>query len=186
MNVGDKMAAIHASLHAVDIPHAFGGALALAWCTEQARATIDVDVNLFLPPDRAIDVVAALPDDIKWGDDDIALIERDGQARLRWAETPIDLFFSTTAFHQAVADRTRWEPYQGVELPFLDCSDLAVFKAFFNRTKDWADLEAMRDAGTLDIDTVLGVVIRYLGADDERVEFLRRLAAGGSALRPLP
>jgi hypothetical protein len=29
-----------------------------------------------------------------------------------------------------------------------------VFKAYCNRTKHWADLEAMRDAGTLDTATV--------------------------------
>lgn len=39
----------------------------------------------------------------------------------------------------------------------LSCADLAVFKAFFNRTKDWADLEEMRSAGTLDVDGVIGV-----------------------------
>ncbi len=33
-----------------------------------------------------------------------------------------------------------------MKLPFLSCPDLAVFKVFFNRTKDWADLEAMHDA----------------------------------------
>ena len=61
------------------------------------------------------------------------------------------------------------------ELPFLSCPDLAVFKAFFNRTKDWADLEAMRDAGTLDTRHVTGVLVEYLGADDERVAQLQAL-----------
>jgi hypothetical protein len=50
-----------------------------------------------------------------------------------------------------------------------------VFKAFFDRTKDWADLEEMAAAGTLDVDRVLGVLVRYLGTDDPRVERLRRL-----------
>ena len=40
--------------------------------------------------------------------------------------------------------------------------DLAVFKAFFNRTKDWADIEAMIEAGSLDGDRVVGVLVRYL------------------------
>jgi len=52
---------------------------------------------------------------------------------------------------------------------------LAVFKAFFNRTRDWADLEAMRDAGTLDVVAVAGVLVSYLGADDERIARLRSL-----------
>jgi hypothetical protein len=50
-----------------------------------------------------------------------------------------------------------------------------VFKTFFNRTRDWADLEAMAEVGTLDVDRVLGVMVRYLGPTDERVERLRRL-----------
>lgn len=76
-----------------------------------------------------------------------------------------------------MADRVRWEPFADHELPFLSCDDLAVFKAFFNRTKDWADLEEMRDAGTLDIATVAGVLVHHLGADDERISRLRSLAS---------
>ena len=51
-----------------------------------------------------------------------------------------------------------------------------MFKAFFDRTKDWADLEEMRDAGTLDVDRVVGVLVRYLGTDDPRIT--RLLALG--------
>ena len=67
------------------------------------------------------------------------------------------------------------ETFAGVLVPFLSCADLAVFKAFFNRTKDWADLEEMSAAGTLDIDRVVGVLVRYLGPTDERVDRLRRM-----------
>ena len=67
------------------------------------------------------------------------------------------------------------ELFAGRFVPFLSCADLAVFKAFFNRTKDWADLEEMRAAGTLDLDRVVGVLTRYLGPTDERVERLRKL-----------
>ena len=61
------------------------------------------------------------------------------------------------------------------DIPFLSCGDLAVFKAFFNRTKDWADLEEMHTAGTLDLAFVTGVLAEYLGADDERVVSLTKL-----------
>jgi hypothetical protein len=50
-----------------------------------------------------------------------------------------------------------------------------VFKAFFNRTKDWADLEEMHEARTLDVDAVVGVLVRLLGTDDERVARLLAL-----------
>jgi hypothetical protein len=172
-----KILAIHESLDAAGIPHAFGGALALAWCTQRARGTIDIDLNVFVEVDRARTVLEGLPRGVVWSDDDLARIERDGQNRLWWDGTPIDVFLSTTEYHEATARRARWHEFAGETVPFLSCTDLAVFKAFFDRTKDWADLEEMRDAGTLDIDRVIGVLVRYLGADDERVARVARLAS---------
>jgi hypothetical protein len=172
----DKIVSVHRALDAGEIPHAFGGALALAWCTERARGTIDIDVNIFLDPSHARDVLTALPAGTEWSDDDVARLERDGQVRVWWEGTPLDVFLDTTEFHGQLAARSRRELFAGADLPFLSCSDLAVFKAFFNRTRDWADLEEMAAVGTLDIDRVLGVLTRYLGAGDERVARLRALA----------
>lgn len=175
LGLPEKMVAVHQALDQAEIHHAFGGALALAWCTQRARGTIDLDINVFVPPDRSEHVLAALPTEVVAGDDGRALLARDGQARLWWERTPIDVFLNTTDFHEAVANRVRWEPFADQELPFLACDDLAVFKAFFNRTKDWADLEEMWDAGTLDIATVAGVLVQHLGPDDERITRLRSL-----------
>jgi hypothetical protein len=171
-----KIVELHRALATGGVPHAFGGALALAWCTRRARGTIDVDVNLFVPPDRAREVLAALPGGVTWGDADVARIDADGQVRLWWGTTPVDLFFSTTDFHDRAASRARLEPFLDDELPFLSCRDLAVFKAFFDRTRDWADLEEMAAAGALDVEAVLGVLVRYLGGEDHRVARLRALA----------
>lgn len=175
MNLIEKTVALHRSLAEAGVPHAFGGALALAWCTEQARGTIDIDVNLFLPLDSIAEGLTALPSGVVWESSDADLLERDGQARLWWDTTPVDVFFNTTEFHEQAAERARWEPFGGRDLPFLACRDLAVFKAFFNRTKDWADLEAMAEAGTLDVPAVLGVLVHHLGGTDERIERLRTL-----------
>jgi hypothetical protein len=169
------MLAVHEGLRAAGIAHAFGGALALAWCTQQARGTIDLDVNVFVRPERADEALAALPGAVVVTSDDRARLSRDGQARLWWGTTPIDLFLNTSPFHEGVAARVRWEPFAGAELPFLACDDLAVFKAFFNRTRDWADLEAMRDAGTLDVAAVVGVLASLLGGDDPRIARLLSL-----------
>ena len=92
-------------------------------------------------------------------------------------ETPVDVFVNTTPFHDQLVDRARVERFMDEEVPFLACRDLAVFKVFFNRTKDWADLEEMHAAGSLDVEAVLGVLVRYLGADDERIGRLRDLAS---------
>jgi len=170
-----KMVAVHDHLRAAGIDHAFGGALALAWCTRQARGTIDLDVNLFVGSERTDDVLAGLPQDVVATATDRRMLLRDGQARLWWGTTPVDVFLNTTDFHARVATRVRWEPFAGVELPFLACEDLAVFKAFFNRTKDWADLEAMHDAGTLDAPAVAGVLATFLGGDDDRIARLLSL-----------
>ncbi len=175
--LADKVVAIHDSLDAAGLAHAFGGALALAWCTERARGTIDIDVNVFAPTDQTGSVLAGLPADVTAGPADAALLERDGQARLWWATTPVDVFLNTTDFHHQAAERAQIRPFAGSEVPFLGCSDLAVFKAFFNRTKDWADLEEMVALGSMDLDRVLGVLVRYLGADDERVEHVRKLVS---------
>lgn len=167
-----KMLAIHERLAAARISHAFGGALALAWCTRQARGTIDLDVNVFVTPERTASVLTALGPEIVATENSRALLERDGQARLWWENTPVDLFLNTTEFHEQVATRVHLEPFAGGRLPFLACQDLAVFKAFFNRTKDWADLEAMMAAGSLDAPNVAGILARFLGADDGRIERL--------------
>lgn len=171
----DKMLAIHQSLAAARIDHAFGGALALAWCTQQARGTIDLDVNVFLSPQRTAAALAALPPTVVATEHDRALLERGGQARLWWQHTPIDVFLNTTPFHEQVATRVHFEPFAGEQLPFLACHDLAVFKAFCNRTKDWADLEAMLGAGSLDQCMVAGVLAGFLGAGDDRIEHLLSL-----------
>ncbi len=171
-----KIVAVHRALDGAGLPHAFGGALALAWCTQRARGTIDIDVNVFVGLERVDDVLRALPEAVSRTATERELLERDGQARLWWGTTPVDVFLDTTDFHHRAAGRARWEDFGGTALPFLACDDLAVFKAFFDRTKDWADLEEMAAAGTLDADRVVGVLVRYLGADDPRVARLLALA----------
>lgn len=177
MNLVERIVEVHQALSSDDIPHAFGGALALAWCTERARATIDIDINVFVGVERAASVYAALPGTITVSDDDRDAIARDGQTRLWWGQTPVDIFFNTTDFHRKAASRARLEEFAGTRVPFLACRDLAVFKAFRDRTKDWADLEEMLIAGSLDIEAVLGVLANYLGGDDERIARLRSLGA---------
>ncbi len=176
MNLVEAVGELHRRLDAADIAHAFGGALALAWCTQRARGTIDIDLNVFVDIEDAETVYQALPDQIEVTSADRAAINRDGQTRLWWGPIPVDIFFNTTEFHRRVADRARIEEFTGELVPFLACADLAVFKAFFNRTKDWADLEEMAAAGSLDVEAVLGVLTHYLGIKDDRIERLRCLS----------
>ncbi len=179
-SIVDKILAIDAALEDAGVPHAFGGALALAFCTERARGTIDIDVNIFVDQAEAARVLGSLPAEVVHTDGDRTALERDGQTRLWWDTTPVDVFLDTTAFHLEVAQRRRLHEFAGRRVPFLGCSDLAVFKAFFNRTKDWADLEEMIAIGAMNVDQTIGVLVRYLGEDDERVDRLRALTAPGA------
>lgn len=168
-----KIVAVHRSLDVGGLPHAFGGALALAWCTQRARGTIDIDVNVFVDQARSAVVFDALPPEVRRSDEDLVRCVRDGQVRLWWDNTPLHVFTNTTEFHATIADRAVTHEFAGTSVPFLGCTDLAVFKAFFDRPKDWVDIGEMIEAGTLVPELALGVLVRYLGVDDERVERLR-------------
>ena len=171
----DKILGLDGALDSAGIPHAFGGALALAWCTERARGTIDIDCNIFVPQVQVLWAFDALPDGIARDDSSVTSVVRRGQVRLWWDSTPVDLFFDTAPFHAEVATRIRRKPLGGRDIAFLSCSDLAVFKAFSDRTRDWADLEDMAALGSLDVDRVAATLEHLLGSDDDRVARLRAL-----------
>jgi hypothetical protein len=173
----EKVVAIHESLAAAKVPHAIGGALALAYYAEP-RATVDVDVNVFVTTERWPDVRAALaPLGIDVGLDPAAL-ERDGQARLWWDRNPVDLFFSYDPFHAEMKRRARRVPFGGTTIPILAPEHLAVCKAMFNRPKDWLDIEQILVAtNPLDLSEIETWLRRMVGEDDPRVRKLEELKA---------
>jgi hypothetical protein len=168
----DKISILHDALTEAELPHAFGGALALAWCTERARGTIDIDINILIPDTDYQHAIDAMPKGVNATRKDLQMLKSEGQVRIWWDKTPLNIFLNSTSFHEQLAGRICWEFFADKQIPFLSCLDLAVFKAFFNRTKDWADLEEMYAAGTLNIEQVQAVLISYLGADDERIKQL--------------
>ena len=173
--LADRLVGVHRALDAAGLPHAFGGAIALAYCTEEPRGTRDIDVNVFVPVDRAAEVLGALPAGVTVADADVVAAARDGQVRVWWEDTPVDVFLDVHEFHLAVADDVRAVPFAGTEIPVLDCDALAVFKVVFDRTKDWADIETMVVAGAFDLARALGWAVRLFGPDDRRVTKLRQL-----------
>jgi hypothetical protein len=170
----DRLLAVHHALDSARLPHAFGGAIALAYCTEEPRGTRDIDVNVFVDAIRAPEVLRSLPAGVAVTDRDVEAASSDGQVRVWWDETPVDVFLDVHDFHHEVAAGARIVPFSGTEIPVLGCVELVVFKAFFSRTKDWADIEAILDAGTIDVTPALGWLVRLLGADHEST---KRLAA---------
>jgi predicted nucleotidyltransferase len=168
----DKIVRIAESLDSHGVSWAIGGAIALAYATEEPRGTRDVDVNVFDDVELARTTFTALPREVHFGETDIEAARRDGQVRLWWDETPIDMFFSVTTFHDEVGRRCRVVPFAGVSLRILSAEDLAVFKAMFDRPKDWVDIATMVEAGSLDSDVAADRLSGLLG-DDERVARLR-------------
>ncbi len=178
LTLPERIAALERALS--DIPHAFGGALALAYYAEP-RATIDVDVNVFVSPDHYADVARPLVALGVEADDEeaVSAVARDGQTRVMWGHTPIDLFFAYDAFHAAAAVARRNVPFADTTIPILAPEHLIVCKVVFDRPRDWVDIDAMVDAGvTLDVAEVLRWVGRIAGDSDPRYERIVAVLTG--------
>jgi hypothetical protein len=161
------------------IPHAFGGAIALAYYAEP-RATIDIDINVFVGPDRYAKVAARLETvGVDAADRDVVeRVERDGQVRVLWDLTPIDLFFAYDPFHDAAAAARTTVPFARTTIPILSATHLVVCKVVFNRAKDWVDIDAMLTAEVaLDVAEVMRWVGRIAGDTDPRYERIAALLA---------
>jgi hypothetical protein len=173
-NLVGRIIGVCESLDAAGVPWALGGALALAYATNEPRGTRDIDVNVFVGAGEARAVFAALPVGVGSTDADVEEASAKDQVRLWWDDTPIDVFFAADQFHFEVAARCRSVPFEGRLIHVLSAEDLAVFKAMFDRTKDWADIEAMVESGAIDLDLAADRLADVLGADP-RVDRLRML-----------
>jgi hypothetical protein len=190
-DLSELLFAVHDALERAGIPHAVGGAIALAYCTLDPRGTRDLDVNVFVGPERAREVFAALPEGIEVSGERLEQLERDGQVRLRSGITPVDLFLNVLPFHRHVEEHVRQVPFEERTIPILSCTALAVFKAMFDRTQDWADIEAMVEAQSFDLEEA-SHWIREMVGDDRRIDQLtaaqarRRSQGEPRPLRPRP
>ena len=181
LSLVERIVAVHQALDGAGVPHAFGGALSLAYHTNEVRATKDIDVNVFVSPQDAERVLAALPDGVVSGERDVHAILRDGQVRVWWDETPLDLFFDLHRVHHQAAEHARIVPFADTELPVLGSTELTVFKMMFSRPKDWVDIEAMLEAGSVDTLAVDAAFGGIAGPDDEALVRFHDLARGYSA-----
>jgi hypothetical protein len=180
MTLPERVVALHQALARSRLPHAFGGAIALAYWTQDPRGTSDIDLNVFIPAGDCARALRRLPEDVLQPPDAEDTVARDGQIRLWWDETPLDLFFNYADVHDEAARHRRTVPFAGKRIPILGPIELAVFKVMFDRTRDWADIEAMLAAGTLDLDAARSMLQPLLDADDHRFarldEAVRRAA----------
>jgi hypothetical protein len=175
----EKLFVVHDALTEAGLAHAFGGAIALAYCTAEPRGTRDLDVNIFTDATNAERALSALPSEIEVTSENLARVLHDGQDRLEWDDTPIDVFLNNVPFHEAVAEGVVWVPLAGREIPVLDCASLVVFKALFNRTKDWADIEAVAERSPAQVEAAAAAVAELVGEDDPARERLAEIVGAG-------
>jgi hypothetical protein len=180
MLLDEQIVALEHAFTAAGIPHAFGGAQALAYYGS-VRATHDIDVNVFLPATEAERVFAVL------GSLGAAvqnpglrrLVARDEQVRVLWDATPVDLFFAYDPLHQSSMQRRRRVDFYGDPIHILSAEDLITYKATFDREKDWRDIATIVYASdeALDYDYVRHWLKRIDGPEGRRVERFERVVA---------
>jgi hypothetical protein len=177
--LSSRIVALHEMLDSLRVAHQFGGAIALAWY-RNPRATTDIDVNVTLSPPEAEPLLGALSHlGVSISSEDRALIERDGQARLNWDGSYLDVFFATLDLHREMATSAREVDFGPVRIPILSPEHLIVCKAVFDRPKDWVDIEEVVGWGTkVDRQLVLRGIEDLLGADSEQYVRLTELLAG--------
>jgi hypothetical protein len=173
----EKLLAIHRALKAHSLPHAIGGAIALAYCVEEPRGTRDLDINIFVDAKDAARALTALPDGVRVSEEDIETVKRDGQTRLFWEGVPVDVFLNNLPLHEEVSKGVLWVPLGGEQIPVLDCASLVVFKALFNRARDWGDIEEVAETTPGDVEAAAETVAALVGEDDPSCRKLTEIAS---------
>jgi hypothetical protein len=173
--LSEKVLALHQALARARLPHAFAGAIALAYYGEP-RATEEIELEIFAEPDRwPLARVALAPLGVGVAAD-VAALERSGQARLRWSRDPLALTFAADHFHQEMRRAARRAPFAGGTIPILAPEQLAACKAIFDRPEDWIEIEQMIVAtDPLDLPEVEAWLEELAGEDDQRLRRLRDL-----------
>lgn len=128
----EKVVAVDRALTAADLPHALGGAIALAYYGEP-RTTVDIDVNVFVPVDRWPEVLSALAPLVNEIEIDPKELAEERQARLLWDRNPVHLFFSYDQLHEEMPKAIRRVPFGGTEIPIVAAEHLVIRKTMLDR-----------------------------------------------------
>jgi len=156
------------------IPYAIGGALALAYYAAP-RATVDVDINVFVPPRDGLPRLLTVLATAGFAADSPETVTRtaieDGQFRGRIEGVRVDVFVPAIPFYAEMASRTRQVPLLGRPIDILSPQDLLTLKMMFFRRKDLADAEAVlrNSPPGLDVESIRVRLVEMVGEDDERI-----------------
>lgn len=172
----DKLAALLNLLDGAGIDAIVGGGLALMFHVGEPRTTNDIDLQVYPTAGGIDELVQVLGTVVDVGPEAIDQLHRIDQARLMWDLTPIDLFLPAAPFHSGLRSRAVQVDFPGLDrpVPILSATDLTIFKALFDRTKDWADIEDMVRAGTPNL-AAAERILREFGQRDvaDRLSALR-------------
>jgi Nucleotidyl transferase of unknown function (DUF2204) len=167
-------------LQAAGVPCAVGGSIAMQ-VSGFARATIDGDINVFVPMEEALGTFQALADAGFDVDPIVAarVAAERGDGRFYVEGVRVDLFFNSIPLHTDAARRTRDLWIGDAVYPALSPEDLVVLKALFNRGKDWIDItRIIAVMGTaFEAGYCRRQLVAHAGADDETVVKLGAILA---------
>lgn len=178
LSLAAKVSNIHQNLLEAEIPHAIGGAVAVAYYGEP-RSSGDIDVNVFVPTARWLEVRDALkPLKIDtWVAE--GELKRFNEMRLEWGSNSLHLYFSADALHQRMSEDIRHVPFNGASIPLSSPEHLVVRKAQLDRPKDWLDIEQILVAtDPLDLDEIEDWLEKMVGKDNPRMKKLAEIKTG--------
>jgi hypothetical protein len=157
------------------LPYAIGGAIALGFYAVP-RATVDVDINIFVSPVEDLSAaLAALAETGFVADENEAALHAransEGQFRGTVAGLRVDVFVPAIAYYAEIGARRQQVILLGRPAWIVGPEDLVVLKMMFFRRKDLADVEAvLRDRGkSFDRLFMRRQLIELVGAEDERL-----------------
>jgi hypothetical protein len=164
--------ALARALDARGVSYAIGGALAYAFWGIP-RATLDVDLNVFVSAEGVDAVFAALLDAQVQVEPVAAraAIEKRGMFEARQGPVRVDVFLPSIPFSWE-AERTRKRQLlEGQPVWVLSAEAIATFKLLFFRPKDVLDLERLIavQGDNLDVAYVRRHIVEMMGDDDVRV-----------------
>jgi hypothetical protein len=161
-----------AALDARRQDYALGGAIALGYWAAP-RGTVDVDLTVFLAPERPTACVSLLQDigcklAVAQAMDSL---REHGFCRVEYRGVRVDVFLPTIAFYAAARDRRRIVKLGEQPIQVWDAESLIVFKMMFFRRKDIADVEQifLTQRESLDTAWIEGHLEQLFGRHDPRV-----------------
>jgi hypothetical protein len=162
------------------VEYALGGAIALAFAGEP-RATIDVDMTLFVVPPEpvpCVDVLDQIGCTLRRQTALDSLAEH-GFCRVAFEGMQIDVFLPTIPFHEAARRRRVRVKLVGQSCWVFSPETLVVLKLMFFREKDFMDVrQILRIQGpALDRVWVREQLVEIFGERDPRVAAWDELAA---------